>query len=165
MRINAYVRNLIIFLVCVSLCGCSGLQRKFTRNKKDEQKPAPVITTYDYSKELRVDELYRKHFLFWKSWHRELIDRMGGTYKKRVECYDYTIASLSEMKKYLKEPKAAELEEFIIRIKTIDPEVRESGLSKSQQHRISQLLESTKRQIDRQFSYNRVQDYLGLQNR
>jgi len=163
MRKNVYVRNLIIFLLCASLCGCGGLQRKFARKKKEETRITPVITTYDYSKELRADELYRKHFLFWKSWQTELIDRMGGTYKKRIECYDYTIASLAEMKKYLKDPKASELEKFIVRIKTIDPEVKEPRLSKSQQYRIRQLLESTKRQMDKLFSYNKVKDYVEMQ--
>ncbi|MBU1888000.1 MAG: hypothetical protein KKB46_02220 [Candidatus Omnitrophica bacterium] len=153
----------LVLIFSVSLCGCGGLQRKFARKKKDEAKPAPVITTYDYAKDRRVDELYRKHFLFWKSWQTELIDRMGGTYKKRAECFDFTISSLREMKKYLKEPKSSELEEFIVRIKTIDPGVKDARLSKSQQYRMRHLLETTKRQIDKQFSYSKIKDSLELQ--
>ncbi|MBU0759811.1 MAG: hypothetical protein KKC66_00575 [Candidatus Omnitrophica bacterium] len=159
---KAYVRNIIIFLLCVSLCGCAGLQRKFARKKKDEERPAPVITTYDYAKDRRVDELYKKHFLFWKSWQTELINRMGATYKKRAECFDFTVSSLEEIKKYLKGPKSTELEKFITKIKTIDPEIRELRLSRSQQYRMKHLLETTKRQIDRQFSYTKVKDDLEL---
>jgi len=39
-------------------------------------------------KELRVDELYKKHFLFWKSWQEKLIERLDDSYKKRIVCYD-----------------------------------------------------------------------------
>jgi hypothetical protein len=144
------------------MAGCGGLQRKFARKKTEETRISPVITTYDYSKELRAEELYKKHFLFWKSWQTELIDRLSGTYKKRAECYNYAIMSLYEMKKYLKEPKAAELEEFITMIKSVDPEVKEPRLSRSQQYRIGNMLESARRRIDRQFSYKKVKDYVEL---
>lgn len=153
----------LIVIFSVSLCGCDALQRKFARKKQKEVRSAPVITTFDYSKDLRADELYKKHFLFWKSWQTELIDRMDGGYKKRTECYDFTISSLMEMRKYLKGPKAAELDKFIIEIKSIDPDVKKERLSKSELYRMRQLLESSKRRIDRKFSYNRVRDYVELQ--
>ena len=92
-----------IFVLCLSLVGCAAMQRKFARRKKEkEEKHAPIIVkTFDYSKDLRVDELYKRHFLFWQSWHSELIDRMDSSYKKRSECYAHIISSLSEMNKYL----------------------------------------------------------------
>lgn len=162
---NKFFLYLCIFILCVSLAGCAGLQRKFARKKKQEERIAPVITTYDYSKELRVEELYKKHFLFWKSWQTELIDRMDGTYKKRTECFDFTVSSLVEMKKYLKKPKAEELEKIIVKVKSIDPEVKKVRLSKSQKYRIKQILENTKRQIDKRFSYGHVKDYLEMESR
>ena len=152
----------IILMLCVSFTGCAGLQRKFVRNKKKEERIMPVITTHDYSKELRADELYRKHFLFWKTWQSELIDRMETTYKKRGSCYDHTLASLMEMKKYLRDPKAAELEPFIAEIRSIDPNIREKRLSKSAKYRMKQLLERTKRQIEKGFSYSDVKQFLEL---
>ncbi len=150
----------IILIFCISFSGCAGLQRKFTRKKKKEEKLSPVITIYDYSKELRVDELYKKHLLFWQSWQTELIDRLDSPYKKRTSCYDYMVTSLMEMKKYLASPKSEELEEFIKKIKSIEPVVKTKRLSKSEKNRIKILLEKTKRQIDKSFSYSDVKDHL-----
>jgi len=152
----------LILTMTVSSTGCAALQKKFARKKKKEKRIAPIITTYDYSKELRVDELYKKHFLFWQSWQTELIDRMDATRKKRITCYDYTVSSLMEMRKYLVGPKAGELEGFINEVKSIESDVKKKRLSKSGQYRVIRLLERTKRQIDRKFSYSNVKGSLEL---
>ena len=151
---------IIILIFCISTTGCAALQRKFVRKKKKQERVVPVVTTYDYSKELRVNELYKKHFLFWKTWQSELIDRMDGSYKKRIECYNYTVESLMEMKKYLADFKAAELEPFIAQIKSIAPDIRKRRLSKNKKYRLRQLLEKTRRQIEKRFSYSDVKDQL-----
>lgn len=161
-----YKRAMIYFvtlILTISLTGCGPMQKKFVRKKKNEEKIAPVVvTTYDYSKELRVEELYKKYFLFWKSWQTELIDRMDASHKKRIECYDFTVESLLQMKKYLSDAKGNEFEHFISEIKSIDPDIRKQTLSKSEKYRFRQLLENTKRKIDKQFSYPQVKDYLAL---
>ena len=62
-------RYIVIIILCISVAaGCAGVQRKFARKKKEEAKTLPIVTTYDYAKERRVDDLYIKRFLFWKSW-------------------------------------------------------------------------------------------------
>ncbi|MEE8317994.1 MAG: hypothetical protein V3S13_03705 [Candidatus Omnitrophota bacterium] len=159
LRKNPLIYTFILMLA-ISFVGCAGLQRKFSRKKKKEEKIAPVITTYDYSKELRVDELYKRHFLFWKSWQSELIERIDGSYKKRVSCYDYTVSSLMEMKKYLAGAKAEELESFIAKIKALAPQIKDKRLTKIKGYRMKLLLEKTKRQIDKGFSYSDVKDSL-----
>lgn len=159
---NKLWRYAVIILVCVSIAGCAGVQRKFARKKKQEEKPLPVVTTYDYAKEQRVDELYKKRFLFWKSWQGELIDRMGDNYKKRTECYDELMQNLLEMQKYLNDQKYNELEAFIAEIKSVDTNVKKIDLRGNEQYRITQLLEKTKRLIDKRFSYTKVKDFLEL---
>jgi len=151
-----------IFLLSISFTGCAGLQRKFVRKKKKQEKIAPVVTTFDYSKDLRVDELYKKHYLFWKTWQLELIERMGGGRKKRISCYDYTMKHLLDMKKYLGEPKEEEIEVVVKEIKSIDPAIRKKRLSKNKQYKMTRLLERTFRQIEKRFSYNDVKDFLEL---
>ena len=155
-------RYIIILILCVSIAGCAGVQRKFARKKKQEEKPLPVVTTYDYAKEQRVDELYKKRFLFWKSWQGELIDRMGDSYKKRAECYNELMQNLLEMQKYLNDQKYNELEVFITEIKSVDSDVKKIDLRSSEKYRITQLLEKTKRLIDKRFSYTKVKDFLEL---
>jgi len=158
---NRFLTCVFILALSVSISGCAGLQRKFTRKKKKEEKLAPVITTYDYSKDLRVDKLYKKHFLFWKTWHTELIDKMDFGYKKRSVCYHHTVENLLEMKKYLAQSKQEELWPIMVKIKSIDSDVKKKRLSKSEMYRMKQLLEKAKRRIDKEFSYSKVKDFLG----
>lgn len=146
----------VIIILCISIAGCAGLQRKFARRKKDEPKTPAIVTTYDYPIEQRVGELYKKRFLFWKSWQGELIDRMADGYKKRAECYDELMQNLLEMQKYLNDEKYKELESFIVEIRSVDPDVKKIYLTQNEKYRIAQLLEKTKRLIDKRFSYSRV---------
>ena len=159
---NKTSRYALILILCVAFSGCAGLQRKFVRKKKKEEKLAPVIVTYDYEKNLRIEELYKKRFLFWRSWHGELIDRMGGTYKKRIECYDQAIMNLMEMEKYLTGVKAQEIKPFVEKMKSIDLDIKKKKLSKGERIRLKSLLEKTKRRVDKKFSYPKVKDSLEL---
>jgi hypothetical protein len=159
---NRQFRYGVIIALCICIAGCAGMQRKFARTKKEETKQLPIVTTYDYAKERRVDELYKKRFLFWKSWQGELIDRMGDSYKKRTECYDELVQNLLEMQKYLNDEKYKELENFITEIKSVDPDVKKIDLTASERYRIAQLLEKTKRLIDKRFSYTHVKGSLEL---
>jgi len=162
--IRRYLKYAVILILCISLSGCAGLQRKFTRKKKKEvDKPAPVITTYDYAKNLRVDELYKKHFLYWKTWQGELIDRMDASYKKRIECYEGILENLSDMKKYLASTKADELSPSIEKIKSIDKGIRKKRLTRSEKNKMRSLLEKTKLRIDKGFAYSKVKDHLEME--
>jgi hypothetical protein len=157
-----FLMYIFILVLSISFVGCAGIQRKFTRKKKKEEVPAPVITTYDYKKDLRVSELYKKHFLYWKTWQDELIERIDEGYKKRIECYDNLVMHLMEFGKYLVDSKTKELEPFIKKIKSIDPDIRKKRLSKSEENKMRNLLEKSRRQIDRGFSYPKVKDFLEL---
>jgi hypothetical protein len=152
----------IVIVLCLCIAGCGGLQRKFARKKKEEVKTPAIVTTYDYPIAERVEELYKKRFLFWKSWQGELIDRIDDNYKKRVECYDQLMQNLFEMQKYLSDEKYKELEAFITEIKSVGPVVKKMDLRGSEKHRVAQVLEKTKRLIDKRFSYSKVKDSLGL---
>ena len=156
-----------IFILVYSMTSmsCSGLQRKFTRKKKVEEKPAPVITMYDYSKDLRVDELYKKRFLYWKTWHIELIERLDENYKKRIECYEHTVMNLYEMKKYLNDAKFDELSPFIEQIESVEQDIGEKNFSKGQKNKIARLLEYTRRKIEKGFSYSKVKNFLELRDK
>lgn len=151
--------GVVLFLVA-AISGCAGVQRKFVRKKKTEEKPMPIVTAYDYAKELRADELYKKYFMFWKSWQGELIEKIGSRYKKRNVCYEKLMDSLMEMKKYLDAKKAKELEVFIEEIKTIEPAIKKDRLTRNEEYNVQQLLEKTKRQIEKDFSYSDVKENL-----
>jgi len=160
MNRNRLFISIVILMLCISVSGCAALQRKFVRKKKKKEKDAAIVTAYDYSKGLRVDELYGRHFLFWQSWHTELIGKIDGTYKKRSACFGYIISSLKDMKKYLNSPKDEELEKVIEELHSIGPDIRKQRLTKSQKYKIRKFLEKTKRHIDKNFSYTDVKGFL-----
>ncbi|MFC1509635.1 hypothetical protein ACFL60_08140 [Candidatus Omnitrophota bacterium] len=163
MRKNKIFISIFIFLLSISFMGCAALQRKFVRKKKEkEEKAMPIITTFDYSKDLRVEELYKKHYLYWQSWQTELIERLDAGHKKRISCYDYTMKHLLDMEKYLTEPKMSELGVIIREIKDVDIKVKEKNLSKNNKYQIKRLLEKTLRQIQKRFSYGDVKDHLEI---
>lgn len=153
-------RVLIFTILIVLLSGCAGLQRKFVRKPKEKERPTPVVQTVDYSIGLRAEELYKKHFLFWQSWHTELIDRLGDNFKKRTVCYDQLISSLKSMRKYLAEEKARELDLFLLQIEALEKDLKKDRLNATETYRIKMVLEKTKRQIDKKFSYRDVKEYL-----
>ncbi len=157
---RVFQNYLIFILIFFLLPGCAGLQRKFVRKPKEKEKPTPVVQTIDYSVGLRSEELYKKHFLFWQSWHTELIDRIGDNFKKRTVCYDQIMTSLKSMRKYLIEEKARELDPFIVQIESIGKDTKKERLSATEVYRIKTVLEKTKRQIDKRFSYRDVKNYL-----
>lgn len=159
---NRLFRCALILILCISFTGCAALQRKFARRKKEKEKAAPVVTTYDYAKELRVGELYKKHFLFWKTSQSELIDRIDSGYKKRSGLYDRVVANLMDMEGYLTAPKRDELRPFKTEITSIEPEIKKKRLSENSKYKIRQLLERTKREIEKHFSYSDVEGSLGL---
>ncbi len=154
--------SVFALMLLVSFTGCAALQRKFTRKKKDKGRVVPVITTYDYSKDLRVEELYKKRFLFWKTWHDELIDRMDTGHKKRVACFDNALENMIEMRKYLASPKAEELDPYIKKMTDIDKDIKEGRLTRSEKYNIKKALEKIKRQVNKNFSFSDVEEFLEL---
>ena len=155
--------SIFALVLLVSFTGCAALQRKFTRKKKKEEgRIVPVITTYDYSKDLRVEELYKKRFLFWKTWHSELIDRMDAGHKKRSACFDNALENMIEMRKYLASPKAEELDPYIKKMMSIGKDIEEERLTRSEEYNIRQALEKIKRQINKNFSFSDVEGFLEL---
>ena len=159
---HRYLRYAVILMFIITFVGCASLERKFSRkkNKEEDKAPAIITATYDYSKDRRIDELYKKYFLFWKSWQSELIDRMDATHKKRVDCYANTMESLKEMKKYLKKEKEDKLQVIIAEIQSIEPSIDTAILSENKKYNIIRLLEKTKREIENNFSYSDVKDSL-----
>ncbi|MFH1479561.1 MAG: hypothetical protein ABIG92_07335 [Candidatus Omnitrophota bacterium] len=157
---NRHLNIFIVAMALVSFCGCEAVQRKFVRKKKKEEMISAIVKTKDYSKDLRVDELYKKHFLYWKVWQTELIDRLDATLKKRESCYLYTLSSLDEMVKYLSGAKKEELKGIVNEIKSIEGLVYKKNLLGMEKYKIKNVLEKTKRTIYKNFSFDDVKDYL-----
>ncbi len=155
-----YFTIAVSLLLCIALFGCASLQRKFTRRKEKEEDEPLIVTSFNYSKDLRSDELYKKHFLYWKTWHTELIDRLDEDAKKRSSCYNHMYMHLQEMQKYLDELKAKEMEKYRKKMEGIEKDVKERRLTRISRLRIKRSLEKTFRQITKRFSFSDVKENL-----
>ena len=152
------------YLLLVTFIGCEAFVRKFTRKPKQENEPQDemVVAPEEY-KVLVVskEEQYRQYFLFWKSWHDELIQSFFSTTnrKKYISCADEAIENLSQIHPLLKPEKQTRLDAYLLRLKQLrDAIINDVYGQNSNAHRDE--AETIKRGILRYFSYSQVKDYL-----
>lgn len=150
---------LAIFIIASLLTGCAQLKEKFTKKKKPE-KVTPVIEVKDYSKELKVDKLYDKHFTFWKYWHDELINNLGGNIKKQKRCYNESLVELKAMASYLQQQKQKKLRSYIDKFKKLESKIKDPVLTQNEEHNLKRHLKKYKRVVDRKFSLSKVESWL-----
>jgi len=154
---------IIICAVLVTTLGCDAFVRKFTRKRKREApKEEMVLAPEEYKPpQMTKEEVYRQHFLFWKSWHDELINALttGASYKKQIDCMNETLKNLEQLRSTLQEVKQKQLDIYINQLKdlksSITTDLYGSDIS---QHRLS--AERIKRGILRDFSYPKIKNYL-----
>jgi len=163
-KIKFFLKLVTCYLSLVILIGCEALVRKFTRKPKQESAPQDemVVAPEEY-KVLVVSkkEQYRQYFLFWESWHDELIQSFLSTtnQKKYVSCADEAIENLTQMRLLLKPEKQTRLDTYLLRLKQLRGAIINDVYGQnSNAHRYE--AETIKRDILRYFSYSQAKDYL-----
>lgn len=155
------IRIFAVLTVCVFLLtGCAQLKDKFVRKGKEE-KPEPrfyAVKKYDVRPSL---ELYTKRYLFWKSWHRELLaDLTDDNQKKPVVAIEQATSNLMDMHGMLVDEKAEKLEALIGEMTKIERQIKKQRVTGANEVRIRKKLESLGREIGRYFSYNKVRGFI-----
>ena len=99
----------LISILAMQLAGCEAVQRKFTRKKK-----RGPITPRFYQEGMAETrpriELYMMHYMYWKTWHEDLVVNAGKNAKRDKMACEELIANLNDMKKHLVNEKAKELD-------------------------------------------------------
>lgn len=156
---------LIVVFLLPSLVGCEAFVRKFTRKpKKDKIKKEEMILVPEEYKgpNMSQEELYRKYFLFWKSWDNELHESLSGSganHKKQISCAKEAIKNLVQMKFYLNEEKQKKLDVYIDRLGALKELIaRDVYSSKVAIHRNN--AERIRRGILKDFSFEKIKDSL-----
>jgi len=98
--------------------------RKFKRKPKKGmlQQEEMVISPIEYPvSQVDKEELYRRYFFYWKSWHDELIVSFDDALnrKKQTECFAEAIKNLNELKPLLKKEKQDIVESFIRKLEEL----------------------------------------------
>ncbi len=167
-RFQKKIRQVIIlstlYFILSTLIGCDAFVRKFTRKSKKENLPKEelVLAPEEYKPpKMTKEEAYRQYFLYWKSWHDELINSLSGgsSHKKRMDCANETINNLEQLRLALQETRQKKIDVYINQLKDLKKEIAEdlygNNLSASRL-----VAERIKRNILRDFSYNKIKDYL-----
>ncbi len=155
-----FIAGLVV--VCVfmmSLSGCAELRRKFVR-KKSLKKTSPHYYRIEEYTVVPSIELYTKHYTYWRSWHREIIELLGGNTKKDKRCIREMIGNLEDMKSMLVDKKGDMLDEHIQILKDIESDINKGSLTLATRTRIRRILEKEFRLIKINFSYRKMEPFI-----
>jgi len=153
-----------VWAVAFGLLGCEAFVRKFTRKSKKENLPKEemVLTPVEYkAPEMTKEELYRKYFLYWKSWHDELIESLSReiNHKKQLSCIAEALENLEQLKNMLKDRARKNIDVFINRLSEAEAQIKNDIYgANAASYRVD--LERIKRGILRDLSYGKIKDDL-----
>ncbi len=149
----------------IFLSGCEAFVRKFTRKpKKDKmQKEEVVLAPEEYTgKSLSSEELYRQYFLYWKSWHDELLSSLssiGENQKKQLSCAEQALTNLGALRPLLKPQKQTLLDTYINQLRQVQDTIAGDPYARSIMG-TRQAAERIKRNILKDFSFPKIKDSL-----
>lgn len=159
------LRLLATLMIIVSLTGCEAFVRKFTRKPKQENLPREemVLVPEEYTgPNLTREELYRHYFLYWESWHDELITALTThelNHKKQAGCAEETVKNLQRVRSLLNPAAQQKLDVHLTKLNNLKASIATDTYgTKASVHRSS--AERIKRDILRDFSYRKVKDSL-----
>ena len=166
MKNHGFKILLAVVLSVMMASGCADMKDKFIRKPKEEK---PIYKKYQAVKTYNVKpsiELYQKRYVFWKSWHRELLDVLPDTNKKKkVTAIEQEISNLFDMQSMLIEEKAEGMQEYIDDLSVIEKQFKRGPITSGQAVRIRRKLETLGRQIKLHYSYTKVGDDIAAEFR
>jgi hypothetical protein len=153
--------SLILFLI-FSLLGCEAFTRKFTRKSKNEKPEVMVLAPEEWKgPKLTKEEQYRQYFIFWQSWHDELINAFlsNASQKKRLDCVGQAIKNLVGMRSFLNESKQKQLDAYLRQFNDLKDEIK-SDIYGSAKDTYRLSAENIRRNILQRFSYDDIKNDL-----
>lgn len=163
-QVRPIIKLGIAFWLIINLAGCEAFVRKFTRKSKKENLPQEemVIAPEEYKPPVMTkEERYREYFLYWKSWHDELIESLSSSTntKKQLSCINEAIKNLEQIRALLKAEKQKKLDDWINKLKDLRGALSSDIYGRNtDRNRLS--AERVRRNIMQDFSYPKIKDYL-----
>jgi len=140
------------------LGGCSyEWQRKFIRQTKVREKKIPRFDVYQEQR--AFPELYREHFTYWKSWHRDLIENLGRNRKKDMRNLKEARRQLESLAKYLQQEKVEVVKSVIISFDKLTKALKSNSGIPVNYPVLQKRLEFLQSRIERNLRIKKVKDY------
>ncbi len=156
LRITALFLSMVILF-----SGCAQIKEKFIRKSKDpkvESKRYQVVREYKVRPNL---ELYKKRYVFWKSWHRELLSVLRDSNRKKpLSAVREDISNLSDMRNMLTDDKAEGVKALIDIMEECEKILKERKITPGNDVRIRKKLKSVRTQVEKNFSPKKVQGHI-----
>ena len=154
----------IVYCLLSTVIGCDAFVRKFTRKPKPGSQPREemVLAPEEYkAPQMPKGELYRQYFLYWKSWHDELIESLlqRKSQKKQIDCVQEAIKNLIGLKELLNQQMQMKLGVYIGQLRNLQEQIL-SDLYGSSADFSRQAAERIRMNILKHFSFNKVKDSL-----
>lgn len=151
----------LLIILCTNFLGCAAFKRKFVREKKKDQRPYPVVYFKDYTENISLHELYKKHFLYWKYWEMELINALAqDNHKKQLLALNQAISNLKSIESYLVPDKQATIALRRQELEKIEPKLKQGFSTSLERLRIKEELEKHQRRLEKELMYKKMKDYI-----
>jgi hypothetical protein len=151
---------LLSFLCILFLSGCADFKSKFIRKKEEDTGPRSYYAVRDYDIKPSI-ELYQKRYIYWKNWHRELMDDLDDSNSKKAEVdIEQAISNLTDMKAMLVDEKAQELQKLIDEMQQQEKILKDQSITGANRVKLRRRLEMLLREIKREFSYRKMEDFI-----
>lgn len=141
------------------LSGCAQMRDKFVRTRKDDSSELPryqQVRSYTVRPTL---ELYTQRYVYWNSWHNELLAVLDDTnHKKKTMAAQQALSNMISMSRMLEDDLREELLSHVDEMRDIERQIARARLTSATEMRIRRRLETMGRQIRRDFSYTAVPD-------
>lgn len=152
-----FLKFVIVAFLIFNIAGCAGLQKKFTRKKKETVKMPRIYQVKAYERK-PTPELYKKHYVYWESFQSDMIMTLGQNHKRDMMYIEHIVSNLKDMQKMLMHEKANELEIHIARLVKVKDILSKEDLTTFNRNYIMMTLERESRYIKRGFVYSKVRN-------
>lgn len=151
---------IIVLIFLPGLTGCEAIQRKFVRKNKKEPL-RPKFYQEGLSSETRPNiELYMMHYMYWKTWHEDLVVKAGDNAKRDKLAFSEVFSNLKDMQKRLLEEKAKEIDVYIEEMQKIAREIEKGKAGTMRLAFLREQLDRIRARIVRKFYYKKIADYI-----
>ncbi|MDD4954239.1 MAG: hypothetical protein PHG40_04960 [Candidatus Omnitrophica bacterium] len=154
------IRYALIIFLSVSIIGCDSFVRKFTRKTQKEDLPVEemVLAPEEYKPpQLSPEEQYRQYFLYWQSWHDELITSIAdkASQKRKIDCAMEAQENLVNLRSLLGQQAQQRLDIYINKLKELQEQIAADLYANAGTNYV-QAAERIRMGIMRDFSYHKI---------
>ncbi|MBU1656978.1 MAG: hypothetical protein KKB12_02275, partial [Candidatus Omnitrophica bacterium] len=150
-----------ILAACLcSLTGCASLKKVFSSKKDEPAKPKTYQSLKKYDVHPSI-ELYTKRYIYWKTWHKELLAVLAhSNNKKTMVAVEQDIANLTDMQQMLTDEKSAEMQPLVDEMLDIERVIKKERVTGGNAVRLRIRIETVGRAVKKDFSYRKIEGYI-----